>query len=231
MAALQLRVFNKSLVGDDEVAIDPVGGGVRPGEVALLNRVPDRRVGVEEGTGNGEQGTEEREKRRGKNSASPFARLREILEDVRRGLPPQAQDALFQRPESYQRECQRFHRRKDDLCAIRCSRNGWFLCSFPLLLVNSSQGQLVKGNRLLGGPPSGKPRKVRLSVKKTLCLEFPFVKILRQTNDAPQGVYAGRGKPTASPYRARLREILEDVRRELLLPDSQFLMRSSSDKL
>ena len=75
------------LVGDDEVAADPVGGGVRPGEMAGFNRVPDRRVGGEEGTGNGEQGTEEREKRRGKDSASPFARLREILEDLRRGLP------------------------------------------------------------------------------------------------------------------------------------------------
>ena len=55
MAALQLRVLNKSLVGDVEVAADPVGGGVRPGDVAGFNRVPDRGVGVEEGTGNGEQ--------------------------------------------------------------------------------------------------------------------------------------------------------------------------------
>ena len=51
----------------------------------MLNRVPDRRVGVEEGTGNGEQGTEEREKRRGKDSASPLARLREMLAGASRG--------------------------------------------------------------------------------------------------------------------------------------------------
>ena len=70
------------IVLDDEIAVgEPVGRRVAPRQMPGLNRVPDR-VGVEEGRGNREQGTEDCK------CNPPFLRLRETLDELRRGSPP-----------------------------------------------------------------------------------------------------------------------------------------------
>ena len=67
------------IVLDDEIAVgEPVGRRVAPRQVPGLNRIPDR-VGVEEGRGNREQGTEDCK------CNPPFLRLRETLDELSRG--------------------------------------------------------------------------------------------------------------------------------------------------
>ena len=80
--ARQVEGTCAGIVLDDQIAVgEPVGRRVAPRQVPGLNRIPDR-VGVEEGRGNREQGTEDCK------CNPPFLRLRETLDELRRGLPP-----------------------------------------------------------------------------------------------------------------------------------------------
>ena len=72
------------LVCDDEIAVDPVGCRVAPGDVAGLDGVPHRGVG-KSGKWKVENGKCDDGRQR---CAAVQARLREILEDTSRGLPP-----------------------------------------------------------------------------------------------------------------------------------------------